>query len=778
VGLVSTLALTFIAPWTGLLAGALGGTGLILLYLLRLRRSSLRVGSTLLWQAAAQDMEVNVPWRRPRAGWLLALQMLAVLAMAGAIARPVIDAGGGAASRTLILIDASASMSATDGELPGLSPFAIGGGARQAGANRAEADGPARATRLDQASARAKELVRAARATPGARLMVASFAARPEVRTGWTRDRAALDGAIDAVVPTDQPADLAAAIDLIASLAPEADGPEPGADGAPSLLTVIILSDGGLAPLAERGVPSGVDLRLLRCGPALEASVGGSAAGITPSTPSTPSTLGTVSSVSGNVGIVSASARRDYEDPGTLRVSARLVSNQRGPVRVTLRAELREALVGTTIVEIPGAAATALGEATASFAITDREGGVLSLRLMNPDALTSDNQVWMALDAPGRPRIVLAGPGERGVEADAFLRAFQQAAGAPPYEAIGREELARRLASPAGFEGVDLLVLDRITPARLPGVPTVSVGAGLPGAGVTLQAGTATGLRRWRAVRWDRQHPVMRDVDLAPVEFSSAAWLELGSLATPLAFGPRGPIVAAASTGAVKRLVIAPAIDASTWGADVSLAVMLGNAIDWLTLRGQAGAARWTTTARVASVVAVPGASEVTITGPLDVRAGERGGVRSPEPVTRAVRVPSAAGPGEPEPPVNAIAPGMPASAAASPTGAASPAVPIGPTTAGLAALGREVALGVPARVGLYQLMGTEPGQSPLAVNLFDERESSLETSATITLGPGGPRVGAGEGGPSRREVWPWLVMAALGLLALESVLYAARQRA
>lgn len=753
----ATLALSFLAPWAGLIAGLLGLGVLAVLYALRLRRKSLRVGSTMLWAMTAQDLEVNVPWKRPRASWLLLLQLLALLAIAGAIARPVLSSGGQAATRTLILIDASASMSATDGLSAAGAPTG-------------------QATRLDEARARAKELVRAARATPGAQLMVASFAGRAEVRTGWTRDRAALDAAIDAVAPTDQPADLAGAIDLVASLIAQGGalgaGDEPSVSAAPvaqlgagpAVTTVMLLSDGGLAPVADRGVPPGADLRLLRVGPAPRA------AGAT----SAPTR-------SDNVGIVAASARRDLDDPATLRVVARLASNQAGPARVTLRVELRDEPVGATSVELPPAREGAPGEATASFDITDRSGGVLALRLMNPDALASDNRVWIKLDEPGRPRIVLVGPTEPTTgqppapgqqpapdapfDADAFLRAFQEAAGAPPHEVIGPAELARRLASPAGLEGVELLILDRVTPQRLPRIPTISVGAGLPSAGVVRTGDASPGAapdfsRQWRAVRWDRAHPVMRDVDLAPVEFfgtpQSAGVLQLSPLASTLATGPQGPIVAALGDRALRRLFIAPRLVASTWGADVSLAVMLGNAIDWLTLRGQAGAARWVTTARPISVIALPQASLVTSTDPL----GQ---------VVR-VPVPAAQSP--------ATQPGIQAPGLAQPQTPAQATARAPARAQALAPLPREVSLGLPARVGLYTLAGVQPWQSPLAVNLLDDQETLALTSNTITLGLSPAPITAGESGPARREVWPWLVVAAIALLGVESVLFALRQRA
>jgi len=64
-------------------------------------------------------------------------------------------------------------------------------------------------------------------------------------------------------------------------------------------------------------------------------------------------------------------------------------------------------------------------------------------------------------------------------------------------------------------------------------------------------------------------------------------------------------------------------------------------------------------------------------------------------------------------------------------------------------------------------------------VNLADAVESSLATADRLDLVgvPGGVAAEARVGVGAPREIWAWLVMAALVLLTLEWVLYAARMR-
>ena len=71
------------------LLGLLGP--LLLLYILRVRRERVRVASTWLWQAAARDMLARSPWQRLRRRLLLLLEILALLALGVALARPALS---------------------------------------------------------------------------------------------------------------------------------------------------------------------------------------------------------------------------------------------------------------------------------------------------------------------------------------------------------------------------------------------------------------------------------------------------------------------------------------------------------------------------------------------------------------------------------------------------------------------------------------------------------------------------------------------------------------
>ncbi|MEM1422881.1 MAG: BatA domain-containing protein, partial [Planctomycetota bacterium] len=106
--------MTFLAPLAGIIAGVLGTLGVLVSYFLKLRRRPVRVASTLLWDRAVQDLQVNAPFRMLRASWLLLMQLLIVACVSLALARPAVEGDGPTAERVVLIVDASASMGASD----------------------------------------------------------------------------------------------------------------------------------------------------------------------------------------------------------------------------------------------------------------------------------------------------------------------------------------------------------------------------------------------------------------------------------------------------------------------------------------------------------------------------------------------------------------------------------------------------------------------------------------------------------------------------------------
>lgn len=735
--------MTLLAPGAAIIAGAIALPLLVILHLLRLRRRPVRVSSTLLWESAVRDLEVNVPWRWIRATASLLMQALAVVALVLAVGRAAwrgAGDGSGAAGRVLIVIDASASMSALDGRGPGGQPV----------------------SRLDEAKARARALVQdlAGGGLTGGRAEVTiarwggGGAGGTDLLTAPTRNRNTLVEAIDAIAPADQPGDHEALVRLLSAFAGGGGaGEERDADGSVSEAVAYVLWDGAPAPAGGARTLAGLDVRPVRVGPARDG-------------PSPPGP---------NAGITAIDARRDGDDPTAVRLFLRVAHTGPEPASAIVRVSLDGEPIGATTVALPGARPDAAGEASATVLLSSPRGGVVTATTATPgasgaDVLASDDSASLVLAAPRSPRVVVVAPAARAAgggaevgagaasepgEVDPFLRAALR----------GLDLGWTRFTDPrgawallnAGDASPDVVIFDRVTPAALPRIPSISLGASIPvqglraepvrGAGDGGEAGEDTS--GTRIIAWNRRHPILRHVPMDTVFVVAPLVLSWdGPEATPgpadgsasgssggggttfeaLAEGRFGPLIALLNDGGVPRLLVGFEQARANWGPSAAFPIFIANAIDTLARRGDGAGGRWTGTVGLVEVPGDPEASAVEVRGPI----------------TR--RVPRPAG---------------------------------GGATVGAGAGGWSANLGVLDRAGLYALEGAAGGVRALAVNLCDVGESSLATAGALGV-TGEPRRASGPGAPTPQpgEIWPWLVLAALGLLTADWVYTCARMRA
>ncbi|MBT3223533.1 MAG: VWA domain-containing protein, partial [Proteobacteria bacterium] len=104
--------MNFIMP-AGLLLGGLA-VPLIALYFLRIRRRKVQVPSLLLWHALQRSERLASPFERFKRHLLLFLQLLILLALVFAFARPFLNTKSAAFRSVVLVIDMSASMGAKD----------------------------------------------------------------------------------------------------------------------------------------------------------------------------------------------------------------------------------------------------------------------------------------------------------------------------------------------------------------------------------------------------------------------------------------------------------------------------------------------------------------------------------------------------------------------------------------------------------------------------------------------------------------------------------------
>ena len=104
----------FLFPWTFALAGLL--PVIVLMYLLKLKRRPQQVPSTLLWRKSVQDMIANAPFQKLRNNLLLWLQLLILVLLILALARPVLRLSGARGETIILLLDLSASMQTVEAD--------------------------------------------------------------------------------------------------------------------------------------------------------------------------------------------------------------------------------------------------------------------------------------------------------------------------------------------------------------------------------------------------------------------------------------------------------------------------------------------------------------------------------------------------------------------------------------------------------------------------------------------------------------------------------------
>ena len=233
--------MSLLAP-LALLSALIVGPLIVAMYLLKLRREERRVSSTFLWRRMVRDVEANAPWQRLRRNWLLLLQLLILILLAIALARPFFLTTGISGRNLIIILDRSASMVATD-----VAP-----------------------SRLEAARRQAQTLVE--QLPEGGRATIIAIGGQMEVVAASTTDRRQMNDAIRSITPSvGSRSDLSQALALAAALSAR----EPDSE-------VAIISDGNVQvptdilvpatvryfPIGQRGENMAISAMTLQPGPA------------------------------------------------------------------------------------------------------------------------------------------------------------------------------------------------------------------------------------------------------------------------------------------------------------------------------------------------------------------------------------------------------------------------------------------------------------------------------------------------------------------------------
>ena len=195
----------FLLPAAGL--ALLTVPAIVLLYFLKVRRPEVRVSSLMFWRRFVADRQANAPWQRLRPSLLLLLQLLGAVVLGIGLMRPGLIGAAGIDATTVVMVDASPSMAATD-----VSPSRFGAA-------------------VDRARSLAGQL------QPGQQMAVILLGDHAQLLAAPTADSGLLRSALDRAKLSGTPGDFAEGISLANSIL----------QGRPGG-SIILLSDGHSRP--------------------------------------------------------------------------------------------------------------------------------------------------------------------------------------------------------------------------------------------------------------------------------------------------------------------------------------------------------------------------------------------------------------------------------------------------------------------------------------------------------------------------------------------------
>ncbi|NQV32268.1 MAG: VWA domain-containing protein [Phycisphaeraceae bacterium] len=569
----------WLTPAMALYAAAVTVPLLVLLYFLKLKRTERVVSSTLLWQRAVQDLQVNAPFQRLRRNILLLLQLLAMLAALVALAGPVLNMNQGAGQRYVILIDRSASMNSTDG------------------------DGSV--SRLDDAVTQARTFVESLRNKAVFSLkdradqaMVIAFDEHAKIMCNFTSDKSQLRIALKAITPTDRTSLLAETL-TVARAFTQPPGVETNNRTSEQRAQLHLFSDGRIKDLEDQTMQEG-ELVYHRVGAS-----------------------------SDNVAITAMQARRSYEQTDQIQVFASLAHFGETPVTCDVQVSVNQDIVAVRAVTLTPARADANGvgvmpgRASVEVTVTYDGAGLLEVRHLHADCLRADDAAWTVIAPPKQLNVALVTAG------NPVLASVFQACPLASFKVLTAEAFDEAMAS-VTVSPYDVTVLDNTVPERLPRGRYLVFGAVPEAMGMTV----AGSLENQFIVDWRPNHAILKHVNPSNVYVAKAVEVVPPREARVLAQFNSGPAIVLAQSGAGTFVWVGFDCLKSNWPFEPSFVLFCYNVMDYLGMQvTDAHAAQLSVGEPILIRGLVPN-TEAQLSGPtredLSVTTDEQGSLRFP----------------------------------------------------------------------------------------------------------------------------------------------------
>jgi hypothetical protein len=593
----------FAGASTSLLLGmfAAGAAALTALYLLKTERRRLVVPYVRLWMRVLGERRTEALWRRLKRWVSLLVQLVILGLLIAALGEP--EPARNAEGRTIaFVIDASASMQATD--VPPLG------------------------SRLDRARQAAREL--AAGLGPADRATVIRLDGQPLALGGLTGDERDLGQRIDGIAATDGPADLEGALRLAADVL--RGHPHP---------VVVLIGDGAwprdvldrvrlnpsapppagatvtaaAAPRLDAIDLAGIDLRYLPVGTSGD-----------------------------NLGIIGFSVRRYRQNRASFEVLVEVQSFAAEPARTRLEILQDGEVIDVEPLELKGgervqrvlpdlagittgASAGTRLEARLSPVVTAQgpSGASDASAPGRRDFLPLDDRAYAVLAPRTQERVLLVSSGNLFLEAALLLN-----------ENAAIDKVAPTAYVPEQAARYDVVIFDGVTPPEPPATAALYLDPQGPASPFRIVRDEPAVLVTEVAER----HPVMRWVTLRDLNVKRSSVFALAPGDVALVSSLRAPILVARERGAGRPRQLALGFDVrhSDLPLRVAFPVLLVNALDWL---GEASVGEEESPLRSGRVWRLPAPQDVAGAAKAgDLAAGTVRTLRVRDPEGRSHRVP------------------------------------------------------------------------------------------------------------------------------------------
>ena len=512
--------MNLLTPWSGffLLVGIV--PPLLLMYFLKLRRRTLPISSTLLWFTSTEDLQANSPFQRLRRNLLLLLQLIVLLLLVLAVMQPRMEGRSGAGGRTVLMIDRSGSMTATDGD-------------------------PQGGTRLEIAKEQARDAID--RLHPGGlfssgdgETMILAFGGEAEIMQPFTDSRIQLLDAIDRIEASHGRTMIEEALQLARVYSTNTNPDDPD---VPQLTPadLELFSDGLLQDLDDQ-VLRGERLTYHRIG----------------------------SADSSNMAVMQLAAERPWDRPALIEVFVSI--GNFGPLPSTVDIQLSVDGQVRSIQELDVPSSNSEGPGRRSLVFSPFElarGAVIEVALIGEDDLPVDDSAVLVVPPQRQLSVAIVSEGRR------LLPRILDGFGLERVDVYTPNQWL----DPARTGSWDVVVFDNVSATSMPGVPTLTIGK-VPETPVL----RPYGVQRESQVSLEAKarHPIMQHVDTGSLYVERTQALQPDESVEVLLTGTRNPLIMAWEDRRVPHVHVAFDPVDSNWPYEPGFVAFLYNTVDWL----------------------------------------------------------------------------------------------------------------------------------------------------------------------------------------------------